>query len=69
MARGWIKVIVGEFETLVSKIPNYSKQFIYHVHLEAGMQFSLATEADLEYAAALPLNNAVINDVGHRKAN
>jgi hypothetical protein len=60
--RGWIKVIVGEFENLSSKIPNYSKQFLYHIHLEAGKQFSLPTERDLEYAAFLPLQNAVIND-------
>jgi redox-sensitive bicupin YhaK (pirin superfamily) len=60
--RGWIKVIVGEYENLVSKIPNYSKQFIYHIHLEAGKQFSLSTEKGMEYAAFLPVNNAVIND-------
>ena len=60
--RGWIKVIVGEYENLVSKIPNYSKQFLYHIHLEPGKQFSLSTEKELEYAAFLPLQNAVIND-------
>jgi redox-sensitive bicupin YhaK (pirin superfamily) len=60
--KGWIKVIVGEYENLASKIPNYSKQFLYHIHLEAGKQFSLLTEKDLEYAAFLPLQNAVIND-------
>jgi redox-sensitive bicupin YhaK (pirin superfamily) len=65
--RGWIKVIAGEYENLVSKIPNYSKQFLYHIHLEAGKQFSLATEKELEYAAFLPLQNAVINDVEFRK--
>src|SRR5882672_299698 len=27
---GWLKVIVGEYENLTSKIPNYSKQLIYH---------------------------------------
>jgi hypothetical protein len=26
------------------KIPNYSKQFLYHIHLEAGKQFSIITE-------------------------
>src|SRR4051794_1557590 len=36
---GWIKVIVGEYEDLISRIPNYSKQFIYHIHLEAGNEF------------------------------
>ena len=60
--RGWIKVIVGEYEKLVSRIPNYSKQFIYHIHLDGGKEFSLATENGLEYAAVLPLQNAVIND-------
>ncbi len=59
--RGWIKVIVGEYENSVSKIPNYSKQFLFHIHLEAGKQFSIATENRLEYAAFLPLHNAVIN--------
>ena len=67
--RGWIKVIVGEYENLVSKIPNYSKQFLYHIHLEAGKQFSLSTEKGLEYAAFLPLHNAVINDTEFRKVN
>ena len=65
--RGWIKVIVGEYENLVSKIPNYSKQFLYHIHLEAGKQFSITTEKGLEYAAFLPLQNAVINDTEYQK--
>jgi redox-sensitive bicupin YhaK (pirin superfamily) len=60
--RGWIKVIVGEYENLVSKIPNYSKQFLYHIHLEPGKQFSIDTENGLEYGAFLPLHNALIND-------
>src|SRR5204863_467895 len=60
---GWIKVIVGEYENLVSKIPNYSKQLLYHLHLEAGKQFSILAKKGLEYAAFLPNNNAVINDV------
>lgn len=59
---GWIKVIVGEYDKLSSKIPNYSKQFIFHLHLEAGKQFSLITESGLEYAAFLPERKAVIND-------
>jgi redox-sensitive bicupin YhaK (pirin superfamily) len=59
---GWIKVIAGEYENLISEIPNYSKQFLYHIHLEAGKQFSLSSEKGFEYAAFLPLHNAVIND-------
>ena len=64
---GWLKVIVGEYEGLASKIPNYSKQFIYHIHLEAGKSFSITTEKKLEYAAFLPLNNVTVNDTEYKK--
>jgi len=60
--KGWIKVIMGEYENLVSKIPNYSKQILYHIHIEAGEQFSIETEIGLEYAAVLPEQNAIINE-------
>jgi redox-sensitive bicupin YhaK (pirin superfamily) len=60
--KGWIKVITGDYENLRSKIPSYSKQFLYHIHLEGGKQFSLATESGLEYAAFLPGSNIVINE-------
>jgi len=59
--RGWIKVIVGEYENLSSKIPTYTKQFLYHIHLETGKQFDLHSEKDLEYAL-LSLHDAIIND-------
>ncbi|NII28475.1 pirin family protein [Pseudoflavitalea sp. X16] len=59
---GWIKVIAGGYDHLHSAIPDYSKQFIYHLHLEAGKQFSLDTEDGLEYAAFLPELGATIND-------
>jgi redox-sensitive bicupin YhaK (pirin superfamily) len=65
--RGWIKVIAGEYEKLASRIPNYSKQLLYHIHLETGKKFSIETENGLEYAAFLPLQNAVINDSEFRK--
>ena len=65
--KSWIKVIVGEYEDLVSKIPNYSKQFLYHIHLEPGKQFIIDTEQGVEYAALLPLQNAVINDSEYQK--
>ncbi len=60
--KGWVKVIVGEYENVKSKIPNYSKQFLYHIHLDAGKHFLIATEKEVEYAAFLPLHDAVIND-------
>ncbi|HMK26237.1 MAG TPA: pirin family protein [Chitinophagaceae bacterium] len=65
--KGWIKVIVGEYENLASSIPNYSHQFLYHIHLETGKQFSLDTEEGLEYAAFLPLQNTVINGTKFEK--
>jgi len=59
---GWIKVLVGEYDGLTSKIPTYSKQFLYHIHLNKGQQYSLELGAGLEAAAFLPLQNAIIND-------
>ena len=58
---GWIKLIAGEFEDLRSAIPAYSKQFIYHIHLEAKQKFSIDTKAGLEYAVFLPLRSANVN--------
>ena len=63
---GWIKVVAGQYEQLASKIPNYSNQLLYHIHLEAGKQFSLLSERELEYAAFLPVNNSIINDAEHK---
>ena len=65
--KGWIKVIVGEYEKLASNIPTYSKQFLYHIHLNAGKQFSVTAEDEMEYAAFLPLHNAVVNDAEFNK--
>jgi redox-sensitive bicupin YhaK (pirin superfamily) len=64
---GWLKVIVGEYEGLASRIPNYSKQFIYHIHLGSGKRFSIDTDKGLEYAIFLPLNNATVNDAEYKK--
>lgn len=61
--KSWIKVIAGTYEELNSKIPNYSGQFVYHIHLEAGKEFSITSEPGLEYAAFLPVNNALINEI------
>jgi redox-sensitive bicupin YhaK (pirin superfamily) len=67
--KGWLKVIVGEYQNLTSKIPDYSKQFLYHIHLETGKQFAIATEKGLEYALLLPEHNAVINDTEFEKGS
>jgi len=60
--RGWIKVIAGSYEELHSVIPDYSEQFLYHFHLEAGKQFTVTVDAEIEVAAFLPTQNATLND-------
>lgn len=59
---GWIKIIVGAYENLHSVISDYSRQFLYHLHLEAGKQFLITTEPGLEYAALVALGSVLIND-------
>ena len=58
---GWLKVIAGEYESLVSTIPSYTKQFLYHIHLEAGGHFTMDTNPEWEHAAFFPLQGAVVN--------
>ncbi|GGA97764.1 pirin family protein [Puia dinghuensis] len=58
---GWVKVILGEYEDKAAKIACYSKEFLYHVRLDAGRQFSTTTDPEIEYAAFLPAGNAVVN--------
>jgi redox-sensitive bicupin YhaK (pirin superfamily) len=60
--KGWIKVIVGSFEDLNSVIPNYSKQFLYHGHLEPGGSFATEFDDKSEVAAYLPILPAIINE-------
>ncbi|WPV01926.1 pirin family protein [Mucilaginibacter sp. cycad4] len=59
---GWLKVVVGTYEGLRSKIPNYSEQFLYHIQLNAGTQFSITMENEVEVAAFLPMQNVMLND-------
>lgn len=61
---GWLKVIAGQYGELVSAIPAYSKQFLYHIHLNAGAQFTLPTDAGAEYAAFLPQHDLRIGETG-----
>jgi redox-sensitive bicupin YhaK (pirin superfamily) len=59
---GWLKVVVGNYEDLHSAIPNYSTQFLYHIHLEAGKQFQVQIENNIEVAAFLLDRKIVINN-------
>ena len=60
---GWIKILSGEYGHAMAKIPCYSIEFLYHIHLEAGKQFSITTDHAIEYAAFLPSDKAVVNDI------
>lgn len=62
-SEGWIKVIVGNYRDLNSKIPNYLEQFLYHIHLEAGKNFTVSFGDKIEVAAFLPNIKTVLNDV------
>lgn len=58
---GWIKVIAGSYENLVSRIPSYTSQFLYHIHLEAGKTLSIVTKDGQEYGAFLLEGGSVLN--------
>ncbi|MFW0716413.1 pirin family protein [Pedobacter sp. N23S346] len=64
---GTIKVVVGNFEDLGSKIPNYSEQFLYHIQLEPAKQFSFKIKKEIEVAAFLPTQKATLNEVEFQK--
>lgn len=59
---GWIKIIAGSYEELHSKIPSYTEQFLYHVHLNPGKRFSMERNSRIEYGLFLPDSEALIND-------
>lgn len=60
---GLIKVIIGQYDNLVSTIPNYHKQYLYHINLNKRKQFLLQTENGLEYAALIAKGEVSINDI------
>ncbi|MFT2011498.1 pirin family protein [Pontibacter sp. 13R65] len=60
--RGWLKVIVGQYKNLVSKIPTYTKQFLYHIQVNAGKTVSFPAEKGMEYAIFLPQHHATVNN-------
>lgn len=58
---GFVRVIVGSYQELTSKIPTYSKQFLFHIVLNSGKKFSMDFSQKLEVAAVLPTASAIIN--------
>lgn len=66
---GTLKVIVGEYGGQASKIPTYARQYLYHIRLNAGKQFTLPTVDGLEYAIFLPQHDLTINDEGYYRGD
>ncbi|AYB34875.1 pirin family protein [Chryseolinea soli] len=60
---GWIKILAGEYKNCIAKVPSSSNEFLFHICLQAGKQFSITTDQRLEYAAFLPASSAIANDV------
>lgn len=58
---GRIKVIAGSYEQVHSKIPSYSEQFLYHIQLTAGREFTISIGENIEVAAFLPTQNVILN--------
>ena len=59
---GTLKVVVGEYKGHASKIPLYSKLYLYHIHLKPGKQFTLSAQGGDEYAC-FPIQQPItIND-------
>lgn len=59
---GWIKIMAGNYKELHSIIPEFSDQFLYHIQLNAGGQFTMETKDQCEYGLFLPDHEALIND-------
>lgn len=59
---GTLKVVVGEYKGHDSKIPLYSKQYLYHIHIKPGKKFNLSSIEGYEYACFPIKQNIIIND-------
>ncbi len=58
---GFVRVIVGSYQELTSKIPTYTEQFLFHVKLNPGKKFNMDFPQKIEVAAVLPTDSALIN--------
>ncbi|MCF6361214.1 MAG: pirin family protein [Cyclobacteriaceae bacterium] len=62
--KGEIKVLVGRLGRIESKIPTYSKLFLYHLSLNAGSSHTLSINDSQESAVVLLRGQAVVNGTG-----
>jgi redox-sensitive bicupin YhaK (pirin superfamily) len=66
---GWIKILLGEYKDAIAKIPRNANEFLYHINLQAGKQFSISSDKAIDYAVFLPSNTAVINEMEFHAGN
>lgn len=66
--RGKLKVLIGEKKGIKSKIPTYSKLFLYHLELNADKSYIFKTDKKEETAITLLRGEALINN-SNIKAN
>lgn len=59
---GNLKILIGEFEGEKSKIPTYSKQFLYHIELNSNQDYILQLNENDETALIVANGNAVVNN-------
>lgn len=59
---GNLKILIGDFESKQSKIPTYSKLFLYHIELNANQEYSLNINENQETAVVVANGKAIIND-------
>jgi len=60
--KGKIKVIVGTLDEVSSKIPTYSKLFLYHLELNKGASHTISVEKGNESALTIIRGSATVNN-------
>lgn len=60
--KGKIKVLIGKLGEIKSKIPTYSKLFLYHLELNAGKSHIIKIDKNNETAITLLRGEAVVNN-------
>jgi redox-sensitive bicupin YhaK (pirin superfamily) len=59
---GWLSIIAGEYSNQVSTIPAFTKQFLFHIHLNSRKDLSINTNPEWSYAAFLAGDKTTVND-------
>jgi redox-sensitive bicupin YhaK (pirin superfamily) len=58
---GYLRILLGNYESLVSPLKTFGKEFIFHLHLQPGAEFKFSAHSMDEIAVFVPLDEIVIN--------